>query len=221
MGGRAAHTTEVHWSPMTAAPLTAEPVAAERIDPDRPTKSGLVIGLTFVGALVLALAFRGGRVVVGFALLCLVFVPLEKLFALRRQKVFRKGIVTDLTHLLVNNLFVTVAALALVVVSAIPFFWIRSFDLESYLPAPASIALAVAFVFVANYWGHRLTHTVPQLWRFHAVHHSIEQMDWAAAGRLHPLDSGFTQAFTIMPLFVLGYGGGVFAGATIVVALLA
>jgi sterol desaturase/sphingolipid hydroxylase (fatty acid hydroxylase superfamily) len=35
---------------------------------------------------------------------------------------------------------------------------------------------------------------VPFLWRFHAVHHSTEQMDWVAAGRLHPLDSAFTQA---------------------------
>jgi len=207
--------------PIAAEPGAVEPGAVERVDPDRPTRTGLLIGLTFVGALVLALAFRGGRLVVGFALLFLIFVPLEKLFALRRQKVFRKGIVTDLTHLLVNNLFVTVAAFALVVVSAIPFFWIRAFDLQSLMPAPVSIALAVALVFVANYWGHRLTHSVPQLWRFHSVHHSIEQMDWAAAGRLHPLDSGFTQAFTIMPLFILGYGGGVFAGATIVVALLA
>ena len=206
---------------MTALPVAVEPVARERVDPDRPTRTGLLVGLTFVGALAVALAFRGGRVLVGIALLFLIFVPLEKLFGLRRQKVFRKGIVTDLTHLLVNNLFVTVAAFALVVVSAIPFFWIRSFDLEGNLWTPASIALAVALVFVANYWGHRLTHTVPQLWRFHSVHHSIEQMDWAAAGRLHPLDSGFTQAFTIMPLFILGYGGGVFAGATIVVALLA
>ena len=81
------------------------------------------------------------------------------------------------------------------------------------LPAHGvSIALAVVLVFVGNYWGHRFTHTVPLLWRFHSVHHSIEQMDWVAAGRLHPFDSAFTQAFTIMPLFVLGYGGGVFAG---------
>ena len=28
------------------------------------------------------------------------------------------------------------------------------------------------------------------LWRFHAVHHSIEHMDWLAAARLHPLDAG-------------------------------
>ena len=40
---------------------------------------------------------------IGIALLFLVFVPLEKLFALRKQRVFRPGLLTDLTHILVNN----------------------------------------------------------------------------------------------------------------------
>jgi sterol desaturase/sphingolipid hydroxylase (fatty acid hydroxylase superfamily) len=185
------------------------------------TRTGLVVGLTVVAALVFALAVRGGRVVVAIALLFLVFVPLEKLFALRRQKVFRTGLVTDVTHLLVNNVFVTVGAIALVVVSAIPFYWVRALDLQSHLPAAAALTLAVVLVFVGNYWGHRLTHSVPLLWRFHSVHHSIEQMDWVAAGRLHPFDSAFTQAFTVMPLFVLGYGGGVFAGAAVFITALA
>ena len=76
-------------------------------------------------------------------------------------------------------------------------------------------------VAVGNYWGHRLTHQVPFLWRFHAVHHSIEQMDWVASGRLHPLDQAFTQAFTIFPLFVLGYDAGVFGGVAVFITLLA
>jgi sterol desaturase/sphingolipid hydroxylase (fatty acid hydroxylase superfamily) len=62
---------------------------------------------------------------------------------------------------------------------------------------------------------------VPFLWRFHAVHHSIEEMDWVASGRLHPLDQAFTQAFTVLPLFLLGYDAGVFAGVAVFVTLLA
>jgi sterol desaturase/sphingolipid hydroxylase (fatty acid hydroxylase superfamily) len=46
-------------------------------------------------------------------------------------------------------------------------------------------------------------------------------MDWVASGRLHPLDSGFTQAFTVLPLFLLGYDAGVFAGVTVFITLLA
>ena len=188
--------------------------------PERLTRAGLVTALTFAGALIFAFAVRGGAAI-GIALLFLVFVPIEKLFAFRAQRVFRKGLLTDLTHFLVNNVFVTIGALVLVVVAAIPYYWIRNLNIQGYLPASVAIALAVVLVFVGSYWGHRLTHTVPQLWRFHSVHHSIEQMDWIAAGRLHPFDSAFTQAFAIMPLFVLGYGGGVFAGVAVFITLLA
>jgi sterol desaturase/sphingolipid hydroxylase (fatty acid hydroxylase superfamily) len=177
-------------------------------------------GLTFVAALLVALVVRGPAVI-GIALLFLLFVPLEKAFALRKQRVFRSGLLTDLTHILVNTLFTTVAVIALVVVAAIPVFWIRRFDLVAFLPAEAAIALAVVLVAVGNYWGHRLTHQVPFLWRFHSVHHSIEQMDWVASGRLHPLDQAFTQAFTVFPLFLLGYGAGVFGGVAVFVTLLA
>jgi hypothetical protein len=90
----------------------------------------IAAGLTFVAAVVFALAVRGPAVV-GIALLFLVFVPLEKAFALRPQNVFRRGLVTDLTHLLVNNVFVSVAAIGLAVVMSLPLLWLRSYELAS------------------------------------------------------------------------------------------
>jgi sterol desaturase/sphingolipid hydroxylase (fatty acid hydroxylase superfamily) len=184
------------------------------------TRTRLVTGLTFVAALAVAASVRGNAVA-GIAVLFLLFVPLEKLFALRPQRVFRPALFTDLTHLLVNNLLVSAATVVLVVVAAIPVLWIRVLDLQSNLPRAVAVALAVVMALVGNYWGHRLTHQVPFLWRFHAVHHSIEQMDWVASGRLHPLDQAFTQAFTIFPLFLLGYGAGVFGGVAVFITLLA
>ena len=179
-----------------------------------------MIGLTFVAALIVAFVVRGPGVL-GLGVLFLIFVPLEKLFALRPQKVFRRSLVTDLTHFLVNNLLVTAGTVALIVVGAIPLFWVRNFNIQSLLPGGVAGVLAFVLVFVGNYWGHRLTHKIPFLWRFHAVHHSIEQMDWVASARLHPLDSAFTQAFTVLPLFLLGYGGGAFAGVAVFFTLLA
>jgi sterol desaturase/sphingolipid hydroxylase (fatty acid hydroxylase superfamily) len=176
--------------------------------------------LTFAAAVVFALVLRGGAAI-GIALLFVVFVPLEKLFAFRKQRVFRTGLLTDLTHILVNGAVTAVAVVALVVVAAIPVFWIRRFDLVGALPTEVAVGLAVALVAVGNYWGHRLTHQVPFLWRFHSVHHSIEQMDWVASGRLHPFDQAFTQAFTVFPLFLLGYGAGVFGGVAVFITLLA
>ena len=177
-------------------------------------------GLTFAAALVFALVVRGPAVI-GIGLLFVLFVPLEKLFALRKQRTFRPGLLTDLTHILVNAVLTTIAVLVLVVAAAMPFVWLRRMDLVGGLPGWAAVTLAAVIVAVANYWGHRLTHQVPFLWRFHSVHHSIEQMDWVASGRLHPLDQAFTQAFTVFPLVLLGYGAGVFGGVAAFITLLA
>ena len=38
------------------------------------------------------------------------------------------------------------------------------------------------------YWTHRFYHEIPVLWKFHAIHHSTEHLDWASGFRGHPLD---------------------------------
>ena len=55
------------------------------------------------------------------------------------------------------------------------------------------------------YWGHRLQHRVGFLWRFHAVHHSAEHLDWLAAHREHPVDTIFTIALVNLPVFAVGF----------------
>ncbi|MFA5883738.1 MAG: sterol desaturase family protein [Acidimicrobiia bacterium] len=180
-----------------------------------------MIVLTLLLALAVALAVRGPEVLVGLVVLAALFVPLERLFALRRQKVLRPGLCTDLTHFLLNTMIVTVLTVAFVAAGALPLIWLRAIDVESFLPGVVAVPLAVLFVLVGQYWGHRMTHQVPWLWRFHAVHHSIERMDWVASARLHPVDQAFTQAFTVMPLFLLGYGQVAVVGVGAAVALLA
>ena len=49
-------------------------------------------------------------------------------------------------------------------------------------------------------------HAVPWLWRLHAVHHSIEELDWLAGARAHPLDQTFAKA-GLAPIFLLGFSG--------------
>ena len=55
-----------------------------------------------------------------------------------------------------------------------------------------------------EYATHRAMHEVPALWRFHAVHHSVERMDWMAGSRLHFLEPIVTRAVVLLPAFVLG-----------------
>ena len=54
--------------------------------------------------------------------------------------------------------------------------------------ALALVAAVVALFDLAIYWAHRWSHEVPALWRFHAVHHSTEHLDWISGFRNHPLD---------------------------------
>jgi sterol desaturase/sphingolipid hydroxylase (fatty acid hydroxylase superfamily) len=201
---------------MFAPPLPEALISSEK--PSRRQTRAAVI--TFIAALGFGLVLRGGGVfAIGF--LFLIFVPLEKLFPLFKQKVFRRGLLTDLTHLFVNTFFATIAAIALAIAFSLPLIWLRPMHMAAKMPTGIAIAVALASVFVTNYWAHRMTHQIPFLWRFHAVHHSIQQMDWVASARLHPLDQAFIQACTIAPLFVLGYQPGVFAGAAAITTLLA
>jgi sterol desaturase/sphingolipid hydroxylase (fatty acid hydroxylase superfamily) len=57
---------------------------------------------------------------------------------------------------------------------------------------------------IGAYWGHRWSHEIPLLWRFHAVHHRAEEMDWLVNSRAHPLDMAFTKFCSIAPVFLLG-----------------
>ena len=47
--------------------------------------------------------------------------------------------------------------------------------------------LLILFITFGSYWAHRALHRFPILWRFHAVHHSVEDMD-AANSYVHPFD---------------------------------
>lgn len=53
---------------------------------------------------------------------------------------------------------------------------------------------------------HRLLHRVPWLWEFHKVHHSVQQMGFAAHLRFHWMENVVYKFFMYIPLTMLGYG---------------
>lgn len=65
---------------------------------------------------------------------------------------------------------------------------------------------------LSGYWSHRLFHRRP-LWRFHAIHHSSQTLDWLAAARVHPLNEAISRVLQLFPLFLLGFDPRVIAGA--------
>ena len=63
-------------------------------------------------------------------------------------------------------------------------------EVQSLLGPLAPLALALTALLVydfAGYWLHRAQHRIAFLWRFHAVHHSVENMD-SLNSYAHPVD---------------------------------
>jgi sterol desaturase/sphingolipid hydroxylase (fatty acid hydroxylase superfamily) len=82
-----------------------------------------------------------------------------------------------------------------------PFFALK-FDQWFAWAGPLDMTLAaIAALFVGDffsYWFHRAQHT-PLLWRFHAVHHSIEEMH-AVSSYGHPADEIFRTLMVVFPM---------------------
>ena len=138
-----------------------------------------------------------------------VFVPLERLSALRpEQAVFRRHWPLDLTYFFVNSLFVEVLTLLTLHPALVLFDWARvnaAASAVERLPLALQVVLLVLVADLSQYWVHRTFHTVPFLWRFHAIHHSAEEMDWLAGSRLHLVDVIVTRGLTYVPIFLLGF----------------
>ena len=143
----------------------------------------------------------------GLVLLLVFFVPLERLFALRPQRIFRREFFNDLTYYFVNGLvpsfLLTLPLLGVVWI----LHWFVPASLHrwvSELPFLCRLGAAMVVTEIGYYWGHRWTHTIPFLWRFHALHHSAEKMDWLVNTRAHPLDMVFTRICGFVPLYAFG-----------------
>lgn len=138
-----------------------------------------------------------------------VYIPLERAFARRpEQPLFRRGFGTDLTYFLVSSLFVQLMTLLTLRPAMVLFDDLRHPAVTTWVAGLPFWAQVPAVLFVADltqYWLHRAFHRVPWLWRFHAIHHSAEEMDWLAGSRLHLVDAVTTRAATYVPIYVLGF----------------
>lgn len=136
-----------------------------------------------------------------FALLAAVFIPLERAFPARPlQRILRRDSLVDACFFLGQYLLFSGASLAALAWLA-PHLRLTSIEA---LPLFAQGAIALLLGDISVYWWHRACHAVPLLWRFHAVHHSSEELDWLAAHREHPLDGLTTQLAINLPGIVLG-----------------
>jgi sterol desaturase/sphingolipid hydroxylase (fatty acid hydroxylase superfamily) len=139
----------------------------------------------------------------------LIFIFIEKLFALRReQPIFRAEWQTDLHHFIVNHMVVGFVLLATNLLVHKLFGWAAQDGVRGWvqgLPFWAALFLIVLVADLVQYWTHRAYHEVPLLWRLHAVHHSVKSMDWLAGSRQHILELLITRTLILAPIYVLGF----------------
>jgi len=82
--------------------------------------------------------------------------------------------------------------------------WVSSF------PTWIQIPLILLLADLLAYWSHRLFHG-RWLWPFHAIHHSSRTVDWLSSVRLHPVNDVVSRIVQVLPLYWMGFNGGVLA----------
>lgn len=85
------------------------------------------------------------------------------------------------------------------------------FDLQAMNPMqtfPIWLILIIGFIVrdFVQWWVHRLLHKSDWLWQFHQVHHSVEEMGFAAHLRYHWMENIVYRTLEYLPLALLGIG---------------
>lgn len=146
----------------------------------------------------LILAFMGSAVI---------FITLEKVFPkYKSQVILRKEWEIDLFYFCFNHLAIS-AILLFGNYHASHFSWAISPYLQNIvqsLPLLLQVTLIVLCADFMLYWEHRAYHEIKLLWPIHAVHHSVESMDWLAGSRGHFLQVFSERAMVMIPLYLLG-----------------
>lgn len=136
-----------------------------------------------------------------------IFMTMEKLFPKYRDQVITRpewGI--DMFYFCFNHLAIS-AILIFANYHASHFDWAVSPSVQSAVQAMPVWLQVILIVLAADfvlYWEHRAYHEVKTLWPIHAVHHSVEHLDWLAGSRGHFVQVFSERAMVMIPLYLLG-----------------
>jgi sterol desaturase/sphingolipid hydroxylase (fatty acid hydroxylase superfamily) len=73
-------------------------------------------------------------------------------------------------------------------------------------PIWIQVPLMVVTVDLMRYWLHRASHETDLLWRFHAVHHSVDRLYWLNTSRFHLVEKALQMMLDSLPFLVMGVG---------------
>lgn len=146
--------------------------------------------------------------VLDMLIVAMIFIPIEKVFSRLSQNIFRPQWKTDFYYFFVSHLLIQITSYLILLPSLFIGAKIANPILREWVIAQPLILQFIEILILADltqYWIHRAFHKIPFLWRFHAIHHSTQYMDWLAGSRLHLVDIVVTRGLTLLPLFILGF----------------
>jgi sterol desaturase/sphingolipid hydroxylase (fatty acid hydroxylase superfamily) len=170
----------------------------------------------------------------GVLVFAIVFGTLERLWPARRQRRLRRGFRTDLAYWLVGPVVARGLAIATVVIVATIIVLLADVPLNrdaivgfvhrrtwfGELPRAAQTVLVLVVGDLVGYWVHRALHA-RRLWRFHAIHHSSQDLDWLSTTRGHPVDEVLLRAVQTAVALAIGIDATVVAAFVPILLVLA
>jgi len=160
--------------------------------------------------------------IVAFLILLAFFWIVEFLWpAVKGQRRVRRGFVTDFFYWFFTPLISKSAAQLAILIALVPVFLVLGRDLSREavmagygpllaLPVWLQAVLLLFLGDIISYWTHRWFHG-RSLWKFHAIHHSSEDLDWLSSVRLHPVNEVVTRVCQAVPFIALGFSPAVIA----------
>lgn len=156
-------------------------------------------------------------------LMSVVFLPFERLFAVQPRRWFTRATGGDILFYFISGVVPGLVLAPLLGVFAVAAHmvlpgWATTFG--TVLPLWARVGAALIVSEIGFYWGHRWSHEIPFLWRFHAVHHAPEEIYFLVSARAHPLDNVFVRLCGFVPVYSFGLATPLTPGGGVVSALL-
>jgi lathosterol oxidase len=140
-------------------------------------------------------------------LMTMIFSPIEVLWpAYPEQRVFRNEWLLDIGYFLSTHLPIQITSFLILLPATqlTTYLGIPSvLEAMGRLPWLVQFFLAVLVADLCEYFIHRVFHTVPFLWRFHAIHHSSPALDWIAGSRSHLVDDIVVRGFMLVPMMFI------------------
>ena len=125
----------------------------------------------------------------------------------------KPGLVTDFIFMFALPLLGGWARVFFLIFGALFLYGISPDDLGAFfkggngplarLPFWGQVAAFLVLADLMMYWTHRLFHGA-SLWRYHAIHHAPEHLDWTSATRFHPINIVFHSVLADAVLLLLG-----------------